>query len=99
MENEELDLIKSDVLRLLEQFYKEKLELKDARLDKQGVNVIFDCLQKEAKAKILGKRGRNIKVARKMVKLFGFMHYRANINIFLLPDVERLQQPVSGKNN
>jgi predicted RNA-binding protein YlqC (UPF0109 family) len=99
MENQKLDLIKNDVLQLLKQFYKEELILKEAKIDLRGVNLIFDCQKKEAKAKILGKQGKHIQLVRKVIKLFGFMNYQANINIFLVPDVERFQQSVSSKNN
>jgi predicted RNA-binding protein YlqC (UPF0109 family) len=99
MDNEKLDLIKNDVSQLLEQIYKEELILKEAKIDLRGVNLIFDCQKKEAKAKILGKQGKHIQLVRKVVKLFGFMNYRANINIFFVPDVERLQQSSGGKNN
>jgi predicted RNA-binding protein YlqC (UPF0109 family) len=99
MESEKLDLIKNDVLQLLKQIYKEELILKEAKIDLRGVNLIFDCQAKEAKAKILGKKGKHIQLVRKIVKLFGFMNYRANINVFLLPDVERLQQPSGGEDN
>jgi predicted RNA-binding protein YlqC (UPF0109 family) len=99
MENQKLDLIKNDVLQLLKQVYKEELILKEAKIDLRGVSLIFDCQKKEAKPKILGKKGKHIKLVRKVVKLFGFMNYQANINIFLVPDVERLQQSVSSKNN
>jgi predicted RNA-binding protein YlqC (UPF0109 family) len=91
METEKLDLIKNDVLQLLKQIYKEELILKEAKIDLRGINLIFDCQSKEAKAKILGKKGKHIQLVRKVVKLFGFMNYQANINIFLFPDVERLQ--------
>lgn len=99
MENEKLDLIKNEVLQLLKQIYKEELILKEAKIDLRGINLIFDCNNKEAKSKIIGRNGKNMRLVRKVIKLFGYMNYRANINIFLLPDVERLQQPVSGKNN
>jgi predicted RNA-binding protein YlqC (UPF0109 family) len=99
MESEKLDLIKNETLQLLKQIYKEELILKEAKIDLRGINLIFDCQSKEAKAKILGKQGKHIRLVRRIVKLFGFMNYQANINIFLLPDVERLQQPVGGKNN
>jgi predicted RNA-binding protein YlqC (UPF0109 family) len=99
MENQKLDLIKNDVLQLLKQIYKEELILKEAKTDLRGLNLIFDCQKKEAKSKILGKQGKHIKLVRRVIKLFGYMNYQANINIFLLPDVERLQQSVSSKNN
>jgi predicted RNA-binding protein YlqC (UPF0109 family) len=99
MESERLDLIKNETLQLLKQIYKEELILKEAKIDLRGINLIFDCQKKEVKAKILGKRGKNIKLIRRVVKLFGFMNYQANINIFLVPDVERFQQSVSSKNN
>jgi len=90
MDNEKLDLIKNDVLRLLKQIYKEELILKEAKIDLRGIDLIFDCKKKEVKAKILGKQGKHIDLVRKVVKLFGYMNYQANINIFLVPDVERL---------
>jgi predicted RNA-binding protein YlqC (UPF0109 family) len=98
MESEKLDLIKNEILQLLKQIYKEELILKEAKIDLRGINLIFDCQTKEAKAKILGKQGKHIKLVRRIVKLFGFMNYKANINIFLVPDVERLQQSAGGKN-
>ncbi len=91
MDSEKIDLIKNDVLQLLKQIYKEELILKNVKIDLRGISLIFDCENKEAKAKIIGKQGKNIKLVRKIVKLFGFMNYQANINIFLLPDVERFQ--------
>jgi hypothetical protein len=99
MESDKLDLIKNETLQLLKQIYKEELILKEARIDLRGINLIFDCQSKEAKAKILGKQGKHIQLVRKIVKLFGYMNHQANINIFLMPDVERLQQSVSSKNN
>jgi predicted RNA-binding protein YlqC (UPF0109 family) len=99
MESEKLDLIKNETLQLLKQIYKEELMLKEAKIDLRGINLIFDCQSKEAKAKILGKQGKHIQLVRKVVKLFGYMNHQANINIFLLPDVERLQQSAGGKNN
>jgi len=99
MEGEKFDLIKDEVRELLERFYKEEFTLKEAKIDLRGVNLIFDCPRKEAKAKILGKRGKHIQLVRKAMKLFGFINYQANINIFIAPDVERLQQPASSKNN
>jgi predicted RNA-binding protein YlqC (UPF0109 family) len=98
MESEKLDLIKNETLQLLKQIYKEELILKEAKIDLRGINLIFDCKTKEAKAKILGKQGKHIQLVRKVVKLFGFMNYQANINIFLLPDVERFHKSNSGKN-
>jgi len=99
MEDKKLDLIKNETLQLLKQIYKEELILKEAKIDLRGINLIFDCQTKGAKAKILGKQGKHIQLVRKVVKLFGYMNYQANINIFLLPDVERLQQSVGSKNN
>jgi predicted RNA-binding protein YlqC (UPF0109 family) len=99
MESEKLDAIKNEILELLKQIYKEELILKEVKIDLRGINLIFDCQTKEAKAKILGKQGKHIQLVRRVVKLFGFMNYQANINIFLVPNVERLQQSVGGKNN
>jgi predicted RNA-binding protein YlqC (UPF0109 family) len=90
MESQKLDLIKNDVLQILKQIYKEELILKEAKIDLRGVNLIFDCQKKETKAKILGKKGKNIRLVRKVIKLFGFMNYQANINIFLFPDAQRV---------
>jgi len=89
MEAEKIDLIKNDVLQLLKQVYKEELILKEFQHDLRGIKMVFDCSE-EAKPKILGKRGRHIRLVRRMIKIFGYMHYQANIYVFVLPDVKRI---------
>jgi len=51
----------------------------------KGLEIVVDCPQ-EYKGKILGKKGRTIKVLKRLVRVMGKYQFNANILLFLKPD-------------
>jgi predicted RNA-binding protein YlqC (UPF0109 family) len=51
----------------------------------KGLEVVIDCAG-EYKGKILGKKGRTMKILRRIIKIMGKYQFDANILVVLKPD-------------
>jgi predicted RNA-binding protein YlqC (UPF0109 family) len=51
----------------------------------KGLEVVIDCA-KEQKGKILGKKGRTMKILRRIIKIMGKYQFDANVLVILKPD-------------
>jgi predicted RNA-binding protein YlqC (UPF0109 family) len=82
----EISKIEEAVRNLIKQIFGVDVTLSSKHTLK-GLEIVLDC-SKEAKGKILGKKGRTIKILRRIIKIMGKYQFNANILIFLKPNLE-----------
>jgi len=57
----------------------------NSRQTLKGLEVVIDC-EPEYKGKILGRRGRTMKILRRIIRIMGKYQFDANILVVLKPD-------------
>jgi predicted RNA-binding protein YlqC (UPF0109 family) len=57
----------------------------DSKQTLKGLEVFIDC-PKEYKGKILGKKGRTMKILRRVIKIMGKYQFNANVLVLLKSD-------------